>query len=214
MTNTPPFTLVEQLEAFKKFAAIGLDFVVPGMGLYGGPCSHHHPTHYNAPESILENFLSMDPLARKVVAGETTYAAQVNPILERYNSYSSKVCVPQKDEGFDAMVQRVLGSLNHVGHDTVKIDYFLTGSRRDMIKSMDKQYLQTGLAMGGITGLFVYATIDTAAAPLLPIAALAVFIPAIGRDNARYPLHIEHSRLTSAAQNTDEFLQGIYGVKR
>ncbi len=109
MTNTTPFTLVEQVEAFNKFTAVGLHFVVPGMGLYDGPCSHHHPRAYDGPSSILRNFLHLNPLARKVVAGETTYVESVNPILERYDSSSSRLRVQKKMRHLMRWLQRCWG---------------------------------------------------------------------------------------------------------
>ncbi len=103
------------------------------------------------------------------------------------------------------MVAEVLGSLNHVGLEPVEIDCFLTESRCDMMKRMDKQYLKTGLSIGVVMGLFGYATLDSVAAASSVMGGFTALMPAIGRDNARYPLDIEYTRLTFAAQ---------YGVKK
>lgn len=173
---------------------------------------------------ILTDFYTQNRLAgrvaSRVASEETSYTEQIQPIVERYNSFLKRIETPEIDESFDGLVNGVLNSMNAVGVVYVNPHTFTTVGRRAKERRANKHYL----IEGGILAIALWALIDgnfdmsvhldlPAAYETLRkgIPILGLITPYIAFKPFESPkLKGELNYLRFAAEKTDEFLRKNY----
>ncbi|MBI4454069.1 hypothetical protein HY636_05490 [Candidatus Woesearchaeota archaeon] len=172
--------------------------------------------------TILADFFAQNKLAYRVAKRETSYTEQIQPILEKYNTFWKRIETPEVDESFDTLVNQVLGSMNAVGIAYVTSHTFTTVGRRARERRANRTYL----IEGGILAVALWALIKgnfdmhldipaayesfTKAIPILGLIAPYVALKPL--ESPR--LKVELNYLRFAAEKTDEFLRENYAERK
>ena len=164
---------------------------------------------------VLREFYREDPLAHDVAKGRDSYRTRIEPIEEKYDSFWKRALAPRKDEPFNQVVMRVLGSMNSVGEAYISPEQFTTDSRRRSIWLDNGLSLSVGGLLGLMTGFVVYSTPESSGefdaytnAFVKSLPASVLVIP-YGIFKTFHSLNMKGSLeyLRDATQKTDEFLR-------
>lgn len=215
-------TLKERLEKLERFGKSFKDFGISlDANIEDKPLNS---VLEDKRTGILTDFYTQNRLAgrvaSRVASEETSYTEQIQPIIEKYNSFWKRIETPKVDDSFDTLVNNVLGSMNAVGVVYVNPHTFTTIGRRARERRANKHYLIEGgiLAVGlwalmnGNFDMSVHLDIPAAYEIVTKaIPLLGLITPYIAFKPFESPrLKGELNYLRFAAEKTDEFLRKNY----
>jgi len=209
---------LEKLERFKRYFGefgISLDAMLVDIPLSS--------VFEDKRTDTLSDFYTHNKLAYRVASGDASYTEQIQPILEKYNSFWKRVETPDVDDSFDTLVNSVIGSMNAVGVAYVNPHTFKTFGRRAKERRANRTYL----IEGGILALALWALIEgnldihldipatsyesfINAVPILGL--LAPYITLKPLESPRLKVELNYLRFT--AEKTDEFLRENYAERK
>jgi hypothetical protein len=151
---------------------------------------------------ILRTFYENDPLAYAVSQGKDSYTKRIEPIEEKYGSFSKRLWIPEEDEVFDKEVNRVIGSMNTVKESYICPELFTTNERRSYPSLVG---LFGGFVSGMVIGnAFYYEKFGLKAYFAIPAMASGIYLGEKLKDSFTMKKNLK--KLRTVAKKTDEFL--------